>query len=397
MFDQIIAIANFMMTAFLHVWPYLLITIPLAVAVQMSGASKYITRAFQARPVIAILLATVVGAFSPFCSCSVIPVVAALLIGGVPLAPVMSFWIASPSMDPEIFFLSVATIGWQLAVWRMIATLVLSLSAGFVTHFIVQQGWLGRHILRSRQPASTQSVWALLKKGWQGLKRRLEPAPSLSFAAGSTNLAAETASCATSEVALSDSWQPAAVAIPAPALTYDPRPAGSVSVASAPASSCGDNCSSTAPSTEDSSCSLKPALSFRRRLLNETWSATLMVVKFMALAYFLEALIILYIPSEWISGLLGRQNSWAIVMAALIGVPVYTGNLTALPLVSGLLAQGMNPGAALAFLIAGPTTTLPAMAAVWGLASRRVFALYVSFSLVGAVVLGYVYSLVTAL
>jgi hypothetical protein len=37
------------------------------------------------------------------------------------------------------------------------------------------------------------------------------------------------------------------------------------------------------------------------------------------------------------------------------------------------------------------------MAAVRGLASRRVFALYVSFSLVGAIVLGYSYSLVTGL
>lgn len=84
-------------------WPYLLVTIPLAVAVNLSGASKYINRAFQARPVVAVLLATLVGAFSPFCSCGVIPVVVALLIGGVPLAPVMSFWIASPSMDPEAF------------------------------------------------------------------------------------------------------------------------------------------------------------------------------------------------------------------------------------------------------------------------------------------------------
>jgi uncharacterized membrane protein YraQ (UPF0718 family) len=64
-------------------------------------------------------------------------------------------------------------------------------------------------------------------------------------------------------------------------------------------------------------------------------------------------------------------------------------------MVSGLLAQGMNPAAALAFLISGPTTTLPAMSAVWGLASRRVFALYVSFSLVGAVMLGYSYALIT--
>lgn len=122
-----------------------------------------------------------------------------------------------------------------------------------------------------------------------------------------------------------------------------------------------------------------------------------MVVKFMALAFFLNALITLYVPQEWVAGLLGRQNPWAIVAAALLGVPVYASNLTALPMVGGLLAQGMNPAAALAFLIAGPTTTLPAMAAVQGLASRRVFALYVSFSLVGAVVVGYFYSLVTGL
>ena len=120
-----------------------------------------------------------------------------------------------------------------------------------------------------------------------------------------------------------------------------------------------------------------------------------MVVKFMALAFFLEALITLYIPSTWIAGLLGQQNSLAILLAAFIGVPVYTSNLAALPLVSGLLAQGMNPAAGLAFLIAGPTTTLPAMAAVWGLTTRRVFVLYVSFSLVGAVVIGYVYNMVS--
>jgi len=95
--------------------------------------------------------------------------------------------------------------------------------------------------------------------------------------------------------------------------------------------------------------------------------------------------------------LLGHQNLWAIVTAALLGVPAYAVNLTALPMVRGLLAQDMHPAAALAFLVAGPMTTLPAMAAVWGLASRRVFALYVSFALVGAVVLGYAYGFVTGL
>ena len=119
-----------------------------------------------------------------------------------------------------------------------------------------------------------------------------------------------------------------------------------------------------------------------------------MVVKFMALAFFLEALIILYVPQEWISAALGQNNPAAIATAAILGVPTYTSSLAALPMISGLLTQGMNPAAALAFLVAGPTTTLPAMAAVWPLVARRVFILYASFALVGAVLMGYVYRIV---
>ncbi|TEU10494.1 MAG: hypothetical protein E3J21_26240, partial [Anaerolineales bacterium] len=372
------SIVSFIVAAFLHIWPYLLVTIPLAVAVNLSGASRYINRAFQARPLVAIFLATAVGAFSPFCSCGVIPVIAALLMSGVPLAPVMSFWIASPSMDPEAFFLSVSTIGWELAVWRLVSTLILSLSAGFVTHFIVERGWLGQQILRRRRTISVQSTWTLLKRGWQRLKRGLLSLPTLRLGVGKPVLAARAVCCdaSASGVRMGDS-----------------RPMTSTTLA--PASGCGTGrgagCGDNCGPTEGSSCSGNIA-SFRRRLLDETGNAILMVTKFMALAFFLEALITLYIPTEWIAGLLGRQNPWAIVTAALLGVPVYTSNLAALPMVSGLLAQGMNPAAALAFLIAGPTTTLPAMSAVWGLTSRRVFALYVSFSLVGAVALGYLYS-----
>jgi len=374
MYDQLTAIGNVVVTAFVHIWPYLLITIPLAVAVRMSGASRYINSAFKARPMLAIVLATAVGAFSPFCSCGVIPVIAALLTSGVPLAPVMSFWIASPSMDPEIFFLSVSAIGWELAAWRLAATLVLSLSAGFVTHFIVGRGWLGEDLLRRRRTDSLRTTRELVHAGWQTLRRSLRPVLSLRLAAQEPVLAAEVACCAGS-------------APVGPGRGEDGERPGTISAAysSAEEGSCG--------ATEGSSCRIQPK-SPRRRLVEETWEATLMVTRFMALAFFLEALITLYVPEEWIVGMLGRANPWAILTAALLGVPVYTSNLAALPMVSGLLEQGMNPAAALAFLIAGPTTTLPAMAAVWGLTARRVFALYVSFSLVGAVVLGYIYSLV---
>jgi len=77
----------------------------------------------------------------------------------------------------------------------------------------------------------------------------------------------------------------------------------------------------------------------------------------------------------------------------MIGIPLYTTNLTALGLMGGLLNQGMNPGAVLAFLIGGATTTVPAMAAVYGIVKKRVFILYVSFALGAALITGYLYQI----
>ena len=65
-------------------------------------------------------------------------------------------------------------------------------------------------------------------------------------------------------------------------------------------------------------------------------------------------MITLYVPEGWIAAVLGPGNPLTIVTAALLGVPAYTTSLTALPMISGLPTQGMNPAAALAFLVAGP-------------------------------------------
>jgi uncharacterized membrane protein YraQ (UPF0718 family) len=105
--EQIFKILEFIFKSFLHIWPYLLVTIPLAVVINLSGASKYITSAFGKNPLLSVFLATVVGAFSPFCSCGVIPVISSLLIGGVPLAPVMSFWMRRHQWIPRFSFSAV--------------------------------------------------------------------------------------------------------------------------------------------------------------------------------------------------------------------------------------------------------------------------------------------------
>lgn len=379
--QHILPIVQFIGRAFLHIWPYLLVTIPIAVVVRLVGGSQYISRIFQRRPISAILMATIVGAVSPFCSCGVIPVVASLLIGGVPLAPVMSFWVASPSMDPEMFFLSVSMVGWELAIWRLAATLFLSLGAGLVTHFMVKRGWLGDYVLSARKRSAANAWTVQVKKSWALAKRWVLAPFRFITSFRRPAVLAEIPCCTSSATSLTapsfipprtESAHQHAAPIPL-------RPAFSNPTASNSTSSCG--------------CGQNQPLPWHKRVVGETVAATMLVVKFMALAFFIEALITLYVPAEWVSALLGHKNHGAIIWATLIGVPAYTSNLTALPMISGLLVQGMDRGAALAFLIAGPTTTLPAMAAVWGLVSRRVFLLYVSIALLGSLVVGYAYSL----
>jgi len=373
--EQIIKIAVFIFDSLAHIWPYLLISIPLAVAAKHTGASKFINKAITRNPLVAILLATVVGAFSPFCSCGVIPVIATLLLGGVPLAPVMSFWIASPSMDPEIFFLSVATVGWKMSIWRLTATFVISLMAGYISHFATIKGFIDKEVLRHNRAKTVKSpwkyIWNKIKEGYplsllfpKALKKiqlHVLYVDNSKYQAGNICCVAEemTNCCGAEEKTIQNSIN---------------------TIAENACTSC---------KTED-----KKQISTYKKLGNETWKATLMVVKFMTLAFFVNALIKFYIPQEFISSLLGGKNSFSVIIATLIGIPAYTTNLTALPLISGLLTLGMNPGAALAFLIAGPTTTLPAIIAVWGIAKRKIFLLYISFSLFGAVLFGLIYNLI---
>jgi len=344
--------------SFLHLLPYMLITIPIAVAVNMSGASRYIGKAMKAKPVTAIFLAMVIGAFSPLCSCGVIPVVWSLLVGGVPLAPVMVFWLASPSMDPELFFLSASMIGWNLAVWRLLTTMFLSLGAGFIIHLLVKKEWLGEDIVHNQPLHSDFSLNGVFKAPLnltKNLFRRVFPTPEPLL---STSVPAVDCECSVDE--------PADEVISASPIE-EPR--------------------SKVNDAEISSNN------FYKRLVSESAKATWMISKFMLLAIFLETLIKLYVPSEWILGFLGVENDFAIINAALLGVPVYTNTLAALGMVGGLLTQGMSPAAALAFLIAGPTTTIPAMAAVWSLVKNRIFALYVGFTLVGAVIFAWLFKI----
>lgn len=302
---QLAGSAGFLLRAALTVAPFLLASVLAAAWTQAAGADWLIARAFRGRPVRMVALAAAAGALSPFCSCGVIPIVAALLAMGVPLAPVMAFWLSSPLMDPAMFLLTAGTLGLGFALAKTTAAIGIGVVGGLGVLALDRAGRLGdplRPVLAARGDRERFRAPKVAWRFWTDAARR--------------------------DV-------------------------------------------------------------FR----SQVTSKALFLGKWMALAFVLESLMLAYVPAGWIASLAGGDGVGAVAFAALAGVPAYLNGYAALPLASGLMQQGMSPGAAMAFLLGGGVTSIPAMIAVWATARPPVFAAYLGFALAGSIAAGVVYGL----
>jgi uncharacterized membrane protein YraQ (UPF0718 family) len=290
-----------------NVWsilPFFLLSVGISAWVTVSGFADRIKAVFNRREKIAVAGAAIVGATVPLCSCGVIPLIAAMLASGVPLGPVMAFWVSSPLMDPSMFVLTAGVLGMDYAVARLVTAVVMGAGAGYLISFLTSSGMLNNQL--------------------HGLSLK------------------QSACCGSDEV-----------------------PNESVSRSR-----------------------------FWRDFWPQAWTVTLFLGKWLLIAFILESLIVHYVDSKWISSVLGNNQFFSIPLATAVGIPVYTSGVGAIPIVKGLLSNGMSHGAALAFLVAGPVTTIPAMTAVFALVKRQTFAIYLCVGIGGSLIAGYVYQAV---
>lgn len=303
--QQFPVVVQFVGSAVANTFPFLVLAVALAAAAKAASVDHLIVRAFSSSPQRAIVMAALMGALSPFCSCGVIPLITAMLSIGIPLGPVMAFWLASPLMDPSMFVITASTLGIDFAVAKTIAAIGVGLLGGAVAQSLTTSGWVGETLkagvgnggcggAQIRAPKTV--VWAF----WR------EPARLAAFV-------------------------------------------------------------STARST------------------------TYFLSKWLVLAFVLESLMLTYIPVHQITALLGGDGLWPIVVATLVGVPAYLNGYAALPLVKGLMQQGLQPGSAMAFLVAGGVTSLPAIMAVVAVARPRVVMIYLGMAAAGAFLSGVLY------
>jgi uncharacterized membrane protein YraQ (UPF0718 family) len=121
-----------------HLGPWFTLSVLFAAYAKATGGDTIVARVFAGREGRMIPLAAVVGGLTPFCSCGVIPLVAGLFGAGVPLAPVMAFWIASPLMDPTQFFVIAGSLGIGFAIAKTAAAIGMGLFGGYGTMLLTR-------------------------------------------------------------------------------------------------------------------------------------------------------------------------------------------------------------------------------------------------------------------
>lgn len=154
---QVVPSLAFTLESLWQMLPFFVLAIGLAAYAKSTNADGLIAGVFSGNPVRSTVLAALVGALSPFCSCGVIPLIAAMLGAGVPLAPVMAFWISSPIMDPEMFILTTAGIGLNFTIAKTLAAIGMGLFAGFAVLILKRYGFLDNPLKPQASTACTSS------------------------------------------------------------------------------------------------------------------------------------------------------------------------------------------------------------------------------------------------
>jgi uncharacterized protein len=295
---------EFATRAFVRTLPILLFATLALAWVKAAGVETLVGRAFQGPAVPMIVLAALVGGVSPFCSCQVIPFIAALLAMGAPLGAVMAFWLSSPLMDPAMFVFTAGVLGADFAFAKAVFAVLIGAGGGLMVHLFSRTLALANPLKADLAP---RTCCGKVKNPFHGQ-------PMWAF------------------------WREA------------PR---------------------------------------RAAFFETTRGNMLFLGKWLALAYVIEALMVAHVPANLIAGLLGGDGVQPVLLGAVLGAPAYLNGYAAVPLMQALLGQGMAPGAAMSFVIAGGMTSIPAAIAVWALVRPRIFAVYIGLALIGALGAGF--------
>ncbi|MGB4631317.1 MAG: permease [Tepidanaerobacteraceae bacterium] len=99
-----------------------------------------------------------------------------------------------------------------------------------------------------------------------------------------------------------------------------------------------------------------------------------------------------WIPQSFIENVVGGNNPFAVLLATVVGIPMYADIFGTLPIAEALFAKGVNVGTIVSFMMAVTALSLPSMIMLSKVVKPKLLAIFVSIVTVGIIIIGYLFN-----
>ena len=100
-----------------------------------------------------------------------------------------------------------------------------------------------------------------------------------------------------------------------------------------------------------------------------------------------------WIPESWVAAVLGSHNPLGVVLATIIGIPMYADIFGTVPIAEALLGKGAQLGTVLAFMMGVTTLSLPSMIMLRKAVKPKLLGVFIAICAVGIIAVGYSFNL----
>lgn len=138
-----------------------------------------------------------------------------------------------------------------------------------------------------------------------------------------------------------------------------------------------------------------PTLTQKERLIyakDQVLSTFKKVFPYILIGVGIGAIIHNWIPESWIETILGSNNPFGVILATLIGVPMYADIFGTIPVAEALLYKGAQLGTILAFMMAVTTLSLPSMIMLRKAIKPKLLGLFAAICTIGIIIVGYLFN-----
>ena len=100
-----------------------------------------------------------------------------------------------------------------------------------------------------------------------------------------------------------------------------------------------------------------------------------------------------WIPESWVVAVLGSHNPFGVILATIIGIPMYADIFGTIPIAEALLGKGAQLGTVLAFMMGVTTLSLPSMIMLRKAVKPKLLGVFIAICALGIIVVGYLFNL----